>query len=203
MTLVFYHAPGTRSGSVRWLLEELGVPYELSIVDIRAEGGADEAYRAIQPHKKVPAIVHDGVAVHERAAIFAYLCDAFPEAGLAPPVGDPRRGPYLSWLVYNDAVIDPVLTARFGGWSYDKLGVSFGAFEDMTKNLEATLARTPYLTGDAVTAADLLVAGGVNFAVRVAKAFPETPALGAFIDRMVARPSFARYLAADRALQGA
>jgi len=202
MALVFYHAPGTRSGSVRWLLEELGVPYEMKIVDIRAEGGAPEAYREIQPHKKVPAIEHDGVAVHERAAIFAYLCDAFPDSGIAPSIGDRRLGPYLSWLVYNDAVIDPVLAAKFSGWTYDKLGVSFGAFEDMAQNLETTLARTPYLTGDAVTAADLLVAGGINFAVRVAKAFPETPALGGFLDRMVGRPSFARYLAADRALQG-
>ena len=90
--LTFYHAPGTRSGAVRWLLEELQVPYELTIVDIRAQGGAPEEYRRIQPSKKVPAIVHDGVAVHERAAIFAYLCDAFPNAGLAPPIGDPRRG---------------------------------------------------------------------------------------------------------------
>ncbi len=73
----------------------------------------------------------------------------------------------------------------------------------MAANLEATLSRTPYLTGDAFTAADLLVAGGINFAVRVMKSLPETPALGGFIDRMVGRPSFARYLAADRALQGA
>jgi glutathione S-transferase len=200
MALVFHHAPGTRSGSVRWLLEELGVPFEMRIVDIRAAGGAPEAYRAIQPHKKVPAIEHDGVAVHERAAIVAYLCDAFPGAGLSPQIGDPRRGPYLSWLVYNDAVIDPVLAAKMGGWTYEKMGVSFGAFDDMTAALERTLSRTPYLTGDSFTAADLLVCGAVNFAVRMMKQIPETPTLGAFIDRCVSRPTFARYLAADRAL---
>ncbi|HLI66875.1 MAG TPA: glutathione S-transferase family protein [Caulobacteraceae bacterium] len=199
--LTFYHAPGTRSGAVRWLLEELGVDYRLEIVDIRAEGGAPEAYRSIQPSKKVPAIVHDGVAVHERAAIFAYLCDAFPDAGLAPPIGDARRGPYLSWLVYNDAVIDPVLAAKFGGWTYDKLGVSFGDFDDMALNLETTLSRSPYLTGETLTSADLLVGGAVNFAVRITKGIAETPALAGFIDRTVGRPSFARYIAADRALQ--
>ena len=203
MALVFYHAPGTRSGSVRWLLEELGVPYEQRLVDIRADGGAPETYRAIQPSKKVPAIVHDGVAIHERAAIFAYLCDAYPQAGLAPPIGDPRRGPYLSWLVYNDAVIDPVLAAKFSGWTYEKLGVSFGAFEDMVAHLEATLSRTPFLTGDTFTAADMLVGGGINFAVRIAKSIPETPALGGFLARTVGRPSFASYLTADRALQQA
>jgi glutathione S-transferase len=201
MSLIFHHAPGTRSGSVRWLLEELGVRYEMRIVDIRADGGAPEAYRDIQPNKKVPAVEHDGVAVHERAAIFTYLCDAFPAAGLAPPIGDARRGPYLSWLVYSDAVIDPVIAAKMGGWAYDKMGVSFGAFDDTVQALESTLSRTPYLTGDSFTAADLLVCGGINFAVRVMKHIPETPALGAFINRCVGRPSFARYLAADRALQ--
>ena len=198
--LTFYHAPGTRSGSIRWLLEELGVPYELKLVDIRADGhGApEESYRAIQPNKKVPAIVHDGVAVHERAAICIYLCDAFPAAGLAPPIGDPRRGPYLSWLVYNDAVIDPVLGAKFMGWQYDKLGVSFGAFNDMVWNLNSTLSRTPFLTGEEFTAADLLVGGAVNFAVRLTKAIPETPALSAFLDRTVGRPAFAAAMAKDR-----
>jgi glutathione S-transferase len=80
------------------------------------------------------------------------------------------------------------------------MGVSFGAFEDMAQALDATLSRTPYLTGEGFTAADLLVCGGINFAVRVMRQLPETPALGAFIDRCVGRPSFARYLAADRAL---
>jgi glutathione S-transferase len=198
--LTFYHAPGTRSGSVRWLLEELDVPYVLEIVDIRAESGAPESYREIQPSKKVPAIVHDGAAIHERAAIFAYLGDAFPQAGLAPPIGDPRRGPYLSWLVYNDAVIDPVIGARVMGWQYDKLGVSFGAFEDMAQNLERTLSRTPFLTGEAFTAADLLVAGGVNVAVRILKTLPQTPAISGFLERTVGRESFARAMAKDRAL---
>src|SRR5215472_7054495 len=137
--LTFYHCPGTRSGSVHWLLEELGVPFETEIVRVTSDGGAAEAYRAIQPNKKVPAIVHDGVRVHERAAIFIYLCDAFPTAGLAPPAGDARRGPYLSWLVYNDAVFDPVLAAKMGGWSYIPMGVSFGAYDDMVRNLNDTL----------------------------------------------------------------
>jgi glutathione S-transferase len=200
--LTFYHAPGTRSGSTRWLLEELGVPYELEIVDVRSDAGAPEDYRQIQPNRKVPAIVHDGVAVHERAAIFAYLCDVFPESGLAPAIGDARRGPYLSWLVYNDAVIDPVLAARFGGWQYDKRGVSFGLFDDMVRHLEATLSKTLFLTGETFTAADLLVSGGINFAVRIQKVVPETPALAGFLSRTVGRESFARAMAKDRALMG-
>lgn len=83
--LTFYHCPNTRSGSVLWLLEELGVPYDLQILDIRAQGGAPESYRAIQPNKKVPAIVHDGAPVHERAAIFA------TSATPSRPRASPRR----------------------------------------------------------------------------------------------------------------
>ena len=197
--LTFYHCPGTRSGSIHWLLEELGVPYETEIVDVRE--GAPESYRAIQPNRKVPAIVHDGVTVHERSAICIYLCDAFPAAGLAPPIGDPRRGPYLSWLAYNDGVIDPVIAAKFGGWEYDKRGVSFGVFEDMVQNLNETLAAQPFLTGEAFTAADLLVAGGVNFAVRFTKAIPETPAITGFLGRVLSREAFSRAAAKDQALQ--
>ena len=197
--LTFYHCPGTRSGSVHWLLEELGVPFETEIVAVQAEGGAPESYRAIQPNKKVPAIVHDGVRVHERAAICIYLCDAFPDAGLAPPIGDARRGPYLSWLVYNDAVLDPVLAAKFGGWEYDKRGVSFGTFDDMVANLNQTLGKSPYLTGDAFTAADLLLCGGVNFAVNFTKAIPATPTITDYLRRCMSRPAFARAVAKDRA----
>jgi len=197
--LTLYHAPQSRSGSIVWLLEELGASYELKFVDIGGAGGAPEEYRAIHPHKKVPAVVHDGVTITERAAICAYLADVFPGAGLAPPIGDRRRGPYLSWLVYNDAVIDPVLGAKFLGWQYDKRGVSFGAFDDMVENLERTLLRTPYLTGDDFTAADLLVAGDVNIAVRFTKLIPATPAISGFLTRTQSREAFKRAMVKGRA----
>ena len=199
--LTFYHCPGTRSGSVHWLLEELGVPFETEIVPVQSEGGAPDSYRAVQPNKKVPAIVHDGVRVHERAAIFIYLCDAFPTAGLAPPIGDTKRGPYLSWLVYNDGVLDPVIAAKFGGWTYDKRGVSFGAFDDMVANLNGALEKSPYLTGETFTAADLLLSGGLNFAVNFTKAIPATTAITDFLRRCMSRPAFARAVAKDRASQ--
>jgi glutathione S-transferase len=92
----FYHAPWSRSAGVHWLLEELGVPYETEFVDIRAPGGAPESYRAIQPNKKVPAIVHDDTIITERAAISIYLADSFPQARLAPSIGDKARAAWLT-----------------------------------------------------------------------------------------------------------
>ena len=97
--LKFYHAPWSRSSGMLWLLEELGVDYDLILPDIRAEGGAPEDYRAVQPNKKVPAIDHDGTIVTERAAITIYLADVFTEAGLAPAIGDPARAKYLTWTI--------------------------------------------------------------------------------------------------------
>ena len=148
--LKFYCAPWSRASGVFWLLEELGQPYEIEIVDIRAPGGVPESYREIQPNKKVPAIDHDGTVVTERAAICIYLGDAFPEAGLAPPIGDKARAGYLTWLVYCDSVFDPAVAAKAQGWEYVSNNFSFGLFDDMVANVEKLLSRQPYAAGDAL-----------------------------------------------------
>jgi len=193
--LIFYHAPRSRSATTLWLLEELEVPYEIELVDIRREGGAPESYRAIQPHKKAPAISHDGVVINERAAIAAYLADAFPQAGLAPPVGDPRRGPYLTWLVYVDAVMDPCMAAKSYGWQYDAMNVSFGRFEDMTAHVETTLSAHDHAVGDSFTAADVSLASALHWAVNVMSLLPGTPPVRAYLDRVQKRPGFQRFMA--------
>jgi glutathione S-transferase len=190
--LTVYHAPQTRSGGILWLLEELGADYAIEFLDVQSETGAPESYRAIQPSKKVPAIVHDGAAIHERAAICIYLCDLHPQAALAPAVGDPGRGRYLTWLVYADAVMDPVIGAKFAGWQYDKRGVSFGAFDDMVAYLDRTLSASPYVAGDRFTAADILVTGGLGFAVNVTKLVPALPSITSYLQRATARPALLR-----------
>ena len=193
--LKFYHAPMSRSGSILWLLEELQTPYEMEVVDIRREGGAPEAYRAVQPNKKVPAIEHDGVVITERAAIAAYLADAFPQAGLAPAIGDPRRGPYLSWLVYVDAVMDPVMTARGHGWVYQNMNVSYGGFDDMVRHLNEALEASPYAAGEAFTAADTQLGSALHWATEVVNILEKTPPLAAYLERIAARPGFQRFMA--------
>src|SRR5690606_23358960 len=101
-----YH-PWSRAAGTRWLLEELDVPYQVNLVDVNAAGGADESYRAIHPHKKVPAVEIDGQIVTERAAITIYLADRFSHGELAPALDDPLRATYLKMLVYSDSVLDP------------------------------------------------------------------------------------------------
>ena len=171
--LKFYCAPWSRASGVFWLLEELEQPYEIEIVDIRAPGGVPESYRDIQPNKKVPAINHDGTIVTERAAICIYLADAFPEARLAPAIGDKQRAAYLTRLVYCDSVFDPAIAAKAQGWEYKSNNFSFGLFEDMVTNVEKLLSKQPYAVGDTFTAADTQLAGGINYTMNILKVLPD------------------------------
>lgn len=191
--ITFYHAPWSRASSVHWLLEELGVPFEFSPVDIRAREGAPEAYRSIQPNKKVPAIDHDGTVVTERAAITIYLADTFAEAGLAPPLGDSARARYLTWLVYCDSVLDPVVAAKAHGIEFMGPRYSYGSFSEMVANLEKALSSQPYVTGDRFSAADTQIGSGIHYATNVLRVLPETPIFRAYLDRLAARPAFQRY----------
>jgi glutathione S-transferase len=187
--LKFYHAPWSRSSSVLWLLEELGVDYEMVEIDIRQDGCVPEDYRRIQPNKKVPAIEHDGIVVTERAAITAYLADAFPKSGLAPAIGDPMRAPYLSMLVYCDAVFDPALSAHAQGWSYEGNHFSFGLFDDMVNYVDRILTERPYAAGDRFTAADVQLGSSIGYTMENLKALPERPSFVAYMDRIRERPA--------------
>ena len=198
--LKFYHAPWSRSAGVFWLLEELGQPYEIELVDIRAPGGVPERYREIQPNKKVPAIIHDGTIVTERAAICLYLADAFPESGLAPAIGDKMRAPYTTWLVYCDSVFDPAVAARANGWEYQSNNFSFGLFEDMVANVEKLLLRQPYAAGDRFTAADTQLAAGIFFTMNILKVLPRQPAFLDYVARATDRPAYQRFVAKDKEL---
>lgn len=194
--LKFYHAPWSRSSNILWLLEELGAPYELEHVDIRQEGGVTEAYRAVQPNKKVPAIDHDGVIVTERAAISIYLADAFPEAKLAPKIGDPDRASFLTWLVYCDAVFDPAVAAHAQGWTYEARNFSFGGFDDMVANVDRRLTASNYVAGERFTAADVMLAGNIAYVMQQ-KWLPERPAFVSYLARTTNREAAKRAQAKD------
>ena len=190
--LKFYHAPWSRSSGMVWLLEELGVDYDLILPDIRAEGGAPEDYRAVQPNKKVPAIDHDGTIVTERAAITIYLTDVFAEAGLAPAIGDPSRAKYLTWTVYSDSVFDPVICAKAHKLTYVSNDYPFGLFDDMVANVEKHLTRNEYAAGSRFTAADTQLASGVAFTMNVLRVLPERQVFKDYVARIEERPAYQR-----------
>lgn len=187
--LKFYHAPWSRSSNVLWLMEELGQPYEVELVDIRAP--VPDEYRKIQPNKKVPAIVHNGAVVTERAAISIYLGDAFPEARLAPKIGDKDRAAYLTWLVYADSVFDPAVAVHTLKLDYPASGVSFGSYDDMLANLERRLSENDYIAGGRFTAADVQVAGSMGYVMKQGW-LPEKPVFKAYVERCTSRPAAKR-----------
>src|SRR3954464_3417441 len=156
-TVVFFHAPNTRSSGTRILLEELSAPHELRVVNMKAGEQRQPAFLAVNPMGKVPAILHRGALVTEQAAIFIYLADLFPEAGLAPAIGDPLRGPYLRWLVYYGSSFEPAVIDRGMKPHATPSSTSpYGDFDLMLSTLLEPIRKGPYLLGARFSAADVL-----------------------------------------------
>lgn len=192
--LTLYHAPRSRSSSVLWLLEELGEPYDVRIVNIRradGSGARDPALEGVHPHAKAPALVHDGITIFERPAIFLYLTDTFPKAELGPKIGDAKRGPYLTWLAYVTGVIEPAAISKRFGVQHVPGPMGWAPIEEIDAHLNKTLEAGPWLLGAKFSAADILIAGGLSVLVP-AGLFPKRKLYDDYLERAVARPAFAR-----------
>jgi len=197
MTLTLIHSPRSRSTGFIWLLEELGAPYDIRRVTIRragGEAGLDPANP--HPHGKVPALLHDGVLIHEQAAIVLYLTDLFPEAGLGPRIGDAQRGPYLTWLAYYAGVVEPAFVSRFLNTDVPRGTAGWVKVEEVVAHLEATLKDRPFLLGDAFSGADVLY-GGTFAMFGQSPIMPQSMVIADYAKRCVARPANARAQARD------
>ena len=181
--LSFYTNPKSRGRIVRWMLEETGAPYTTEILEYGTSMKA-APYLAINPMGKVPAIRHGDTVVTECAAICAYLADAFPQAGLAPPPHSAARGPYYRWLFFAAGPLE-------AAWTNQALGVvvppersamvGYGSFEQVLDTLEAAIGERAYLAGDRFSAADVYVGSQLGFGMQFG-----------MIDK---RPAFTRYWA--------
>ncbi|HEX2878586.1 MAG TPA: glutathione S-transferase family protein, partial [Polyangiaceae bacterium] len=160
--------------------------------DPHALGGAPEEYRAIHPHKKVPAIEIEGQIITERAAITIYLADRFSAGGLAPSLDDPRRAAYLKMLVYNDAVLDPSVALHFRKIEHKPSEYSFGAYEDTIRNLKQHFSVHPFAAGSQFTAADTQLASSLGFTIHQLQAVPPEPEFLAYLARVTDRPAHLR-----------
>jgi len=201
--LTLYHSPNTRSSMALTLLEELGAPYELHVLNMQKNEQRGDAYLAINPMGKVPAITHGDALITEQVAIYIYLADLFPQAGLAPAIDDPLRGPYLRWLVYYAASFEPALMDH--SMKREPAPASrtpYGDYETVVKTLTDQLSKGPYILGERFTAADVL--WGQAFAWVVGwKLFPEHPVVLDYIKRVCARPAFVRAKAKDTEIAAA
>jgi glutathione S-transferase len=199
--IVFYTNPMSRGRIVRWMLEEVGAPYRTEVMGYGPAMKSPE-YLAINPMGKVPALRHGAVVVTEAAAICAYLADAFPQAGLAPPPGSFLRGPYYRWLFFGAGPVEAAVTNKAMNFVVPegKEGMAgYGSLAAVTDVLEAAVSKSDYLVGDAFTAADLYVGAQLGWGMMFGT-IEKRPAFERYSARLEARPAARRASEIDDAL---
>jgi glutathione S-transferase len=199
--VTLFHSPQTRSTGVLILLEELDAPYRLQSLDLRGrQEHRQPAFLAINPMGKVPAIRHGDAVVTEQVAIFIYLADLFPEAGLAPPIGDPLRGPYLRWMAFYGSCFEPAIVDRSLKREAAPIATSpYGDFDAVIATLLGQLAAGPYFLGERFTALDVLWGQGLGWILHFGLV-PSSALLRDYVARIQARPAVVRALAKDAEL---
>jgi glutathione S-transferase len=187
-----YWSPRSRSFSGLWILEEAGQPYERVLTDISTGAQKKPEYLAINPMGKVPALKDGDATIAEAAAICAYVAERYPQAKLAPPLGDPRRAKYLQWLFFGPSCIEPALIQLFTKLEVPSSTAAWGDATQVFDVLDKALEKGPWLLGDHFTAADVVIGSGLNFAIRSFKMVPARPAFNRYLDACTARPAFQR-----------
>jgi len=199
--LVLYTNPQSRGRIARWMLEEVGQPYETEVLDF-ATTMKTPAYLAINPMGKVPALRHGDAVVTEAAAICAYLADAFPQAKLAPPPGDRLRAAYYRWLFFAAGPLEAAVNNKAIGVVVprEREGMmGYGTVERVMTTLEDKLSRNEYLVGDSFTAADVYLGAHVGFGLMFGT-IEKRPAFQKYWQRVSARPAALRAKEKDDAL---
>ena len=186
--------PQDRSGKIRWLLEELGVTYEIRNLDGENQENETQDYLKIHPMGMVPVLEDNGTVIFESGAICIYLTERFASRGLAPSASSPHRGEFLTWTFFATATLDPLLIRVFEAKKLpsqegDKLLREIKeTFAPVAKKLESALADSPYLIGGEFSAADIMIAQPLNWADRV-RLLDDYPVLSRYLERLRARPA--------------
>ena len=187
-----YWSPRTRSFSALWLMEETGRPYERVLTDLSKGAQRTPEYLAINPMGKVPALQDGEVTLAEAAAICAYVAECYPQAKLAPPVGDRLRAKYLYWLFFGPSCVEPAMVQVATKIEINSTAAGWGNAERVFDVLDAGLQQGPWILGENFSAADIVIGSGLNFAVRLFKMIPARPSFDRYIDACTARPAFQR-----------
>ena len=199
--LVFYTNPMSRGRIARWMLEEVGRPYRTEILEFGTTM-KDPAYLATNPMGKVPAIRHGETVVTEAAGICAYLADAFPDAGLAPPHADRRRGPYYRWMFFAAGPVEAALSNKALGFQVpgeQKRMVGYGSVEDVVNAFEYAVSQSEYIAGERFTAADVYVGSQVGWGMMFGT-LEKRPAFERYWQRIGSRPAAVQARQIDDAL---
>ncbi len=192
-TLTLYTNPMSRGRIARWMLEEIGEPYETVVLDYGTTMKAPE-YLAINPMGKVPAIRYGDMIVTEGAAICAFLADMFPDRGLAPPPGNPKRGTYYRWLFFAAGPVEAAVTAKSLGLlapADKKAMAGYGSFEETIDCLEAAVRDGPYICGEQFTAADVYVGAQIAWGIMFGS-IDKRSVFEDYVNRIQSRPAAIR-----------
>ena len=188
--LTLYHAAPSRSSIVHWMLEEVGEPYDVELLSLKNGDNRKADYLKVNPMGKVPALSDGDATLAEAAAICAYVAERYPEAKLAPALGDPLRAKYLYWLFFAPGCIEPAMVQVATKIEMSSVAAGWGDAQRVFDVLEDALTRGPWILGENFSAADVAVGSALNFAVRLFKMVPSRPSFDAYIARCVARPAF-------------
>jgi glutathione S-transferase len=192
-TITFYTNPMSRGRIARWMLEEVGEPYETVILEYGTTMKSPD-YLAINPMGKVPAIRHGDMIVTEGAAICAYLADIFPDKGLAPPPAHVLRGPYYRWLFFAAGPVEAAVTGKSLGLlapEDKKMMAGYGSFDETIAALEQAVSQGPYICGDQFTAADVYVGSQIGWGMMFGS-IDKRPAFADYVGRLQSRPAAKR-----------
>jgi glutathione S-transferase len=200
--LKLYHSAQSRSTRPRWLLEEIGAPYDLVRVDMGKQEHKTPQYLQIHPHGVVPALVDGDLVLMESGAICAYLADKFPAPRLAPAVGTPERGRYYQWMFYTMATLEPPLMQVFMNTvmlpeaqrSAAQAEEGRTKFREVAEVITNALAGKPFLLGEQFSAADVMIGSTIVWA-QMLGLLAEWPALAEYGQRLSSRPALQRAFA--------
>jgi glutathione S-transferase len=194
--ITLYHSPASRAFTAYWMLEELGVPFEVATVDIRKGEQKDPAYLKLNPSGKVPTVTDGDTVVSENPAICLYLADRYGYGRLAPKIEDPRRGEYLKWMVYSTAVLEPVRALHSAGVSLPPakpggFGTGFGDFEQVLAVLKGALSGRRYFLGGEFSAVDVMLGSVISTSLYNGE-LPDDPVFEDYNARLTCREAYQR-----------
>jgi glutathione S-transferase len=199
--LTLYHATPSRSAVALWMLEEVGAFYDIKQLNLQNGDQLKPDYLAINPMGKVPALKDGDAIITESAAICTYLADAFPQAKLNIPIGDPQRGVYLKWLFFGPSVFEPAMTDRAFPRKETPNAAALGYrdFDKVQEILAKAVGKGPFLMGEQFTAADVVIGSGLRYGTMF-KLIPERKEFTDYIARFASRTAALRAQEKDKEL---
>jgi glutathione S-transferase len=202
MSIVLYHHPYSRAANVVWMLEEVGVAYELRPVDIMKGAHKAPELVALNPMGKLPILSDGDTVVTESAAIALYLADRYAYGRLAPRVDDPARAAYLRWSFFAPSVIEPGAMAKQAGWAGKESQAGWGSYDAMLSAMESAIAGRAFILGDNFSMADVVFGGTLRFMLAF-NMIEARPTFTAYAERLEQRAALQKAEARNAAQRAA